>query len=515
MDHLQAAQPLHQKSALGRTPTLLLATNRNRERIAAAALLVAVLASACASADSPSIPAAEPATPASSPTTPGLLPASTTGPGSGRPSLYPQPSADTANSPATAPRAPTKANGPAPFEGAGDTDDVAERVVAASVLAAPTSELSLPDCTDWIADPGIVLDAEQSAECAAKLAAAVDACAELDCFDGHPSDDAASQPDHDAAANGEDVPTTAARPAPATAAEPEPEPGPEREPEPEPEPEPGPERGPEPEPEREPGPGDIAVEASAGPEGGHPPLPLAGMVPRRESYWDFPGCVGGAPWPSDCYPPSEWEVPQDLSDCRAAPIPDAGAGGICASHEPPETPRQTRDVVEFTTSCEAAWHPVSCEYLLFEMKWPLDYLGAHPWCVLQQYYDRLAAHDDIWNQGAPLPPDMRNRHGWHLCPTVIDPGQSDDPRRRLSGTGITLAQQCRRVLPADVELETRTRRVSEEPERFGSDCDAWAAWVENRPQARDWRACDRSARLAEEWMEHHHRTPQRYFVVTC
>ena len=239
------------------------------------------------------------------------------------------------------------------------------------------------------------------------------------------------------------------------------------------------------------------------------------MVPRQEPYWDHPDCVGGAPWPSDCYPPSEWEVPQDLSDCRAAPIPDAGVGGICASHEPPETPRQTRDVAEFTTACEAAWHPISCEYLLFEMKWALDYLGAHPWCVLQQYYDRLAAHDDIWNNGAALPPDMRNRHGWHRCPTVIDPGQRDDPRRRLSETGITLAEQCRRVLPADVELEARTRRISEEPQRFGSDCDGWAEWVEDRPQARDWRACDRSARLAEEWMEHHHRTPQRYFVVTC
>ena len=255
------------------------------------------------------------------------------------------------------------------------------------------------------------------------------------------------------------------------------------------------------------------------PEGGHPPLPLAGTVPRQLPYWDYPACGASPPWPSDCYPPSEWEVPQDLSGCFI-PLPDAGVGGICGSRRPDgpphqETPRQTRDVVEFMTSCHASWHPISCEYLVLQMKWALDYLGAHPWCVLQQYYDRLAAHDDIWNRGAGLPADMANRHGWHLCPTVIDPGQDDDPRRRLSETGISLAEQCRLVLPADVQLEDIPRRISREPQRFGSDCEAWATWVENRPQARDWRACDRSARLAEEWMEHHHGTPERYFTVTC
>ena len=43
--------------------------------------------------------------------------------------------------------------------------------------------------------------------------------------------------------------------------------------------------------------------------------------------------------------------------------------------------------------------------------------------------------------------------------------------------------KCRVVLPPDVELETRTRRFSEEPERFGNDCDAWAQWVRERPKA--------------------------------
>ena len=392
--------------------------------------------------------------------------------------------------------------------------EVAEEVLAVAREAAPRSELSLQDCTDWIADPAISLEPAQAQECAAMLAAAVDTCRKLDCFaapaDTAPADTVAPAdtapadtvaPDQapavastttSAASTTTRAPTTAAAPtttlasptttAAPTATAPDPDPGP-------------------------------------APEGGHPPLPLAGMVPRQLPYWDYPTCGASPPWPSDCYPPSEWEVPQDLSDCFI-PLPDAGVGGMCGSRRPDgpphqETPRQTRDVVEFITSCQASWHPISCGYLVLQMKWALDYLGAHPWCVLQQYYDRLAAHDDIWNRGAGLPADMANRHGWHLCPTVIDPGQDDDPRRRLSETGISLAEQCRLVLPADVQLEDIPRRISQEPRRFGSDCEAWATWVENRPQARDWRACDRSARLAEEWMEHHYGTPERYFTVTC
>ena len=342
---------------------------------------------------------------------------------------------------------------------------VAEQVLAAAEEAAPQSKLSLQDCTDWIADPAISLEPAQKQECTAVLAAAVDTCRELDCF----------------AAAVDTTPTTA-QATPTTTAP--------------------------------------VTTTPPTPEGGHPPLPQAGMIPRNESYWDYSTCTGSPPWPATCYPPSEWEVPQDLTECTLSPLPDAGVGGICASRRPDrpphqELPRQTRDVIDFITWCGASWHPLPCEYLLFQMKWSLDYLGAHPWCVVQQYYDRMAAHDDIWYSGASLPPDLRNRHGWHLCPSVIDPGQDDDPRRRLSETGVSLTEQCRIVLPADVELETGTSRITEEPQRFGSDCDAWAEWVENRPRARDWRDCDRSARLAEEWIEHHHNTPEHYFNVKC
>ena len=388
--------------------------------------------------------------------------------------------------------------------------EVVEQVLAAASHPAPESELSLQDCTDWIADPAISLEPVQTQECAAMLAAAVDTCRELDCFatpadttpadtvspdtapaDTVPPDQVAAVVTTMSAASGTTPePTTTAAPtaalaSPTTTAAPTiaaPDPGPEL-------------------------------------EGGHPPLPSAGMVPRDEPYWDYPTCGASPPWPSDCYPPSEWEVPQDLTDCFT-PLPDAGVSGICASRRPDgpphqELPRQTRDVIDWTNWCQASWHPLSCEFVLFQMKWSLDYLGAHPWCVLQQYYNRIAAHDDIWNRGAALPADMRSRHGWHLCPSVIDPGQDADPRRRLSETGISLAEQCRIVLPAKVHLEDRPRRVNIEPQRFGSDCGAWAEWVENRPIARDWRGCDRSARLAEEWMEHHHGTPEHYAAVTC
>lgn len=261
----------------------------------------------------------------------------------------------------------------------------------------------------------------------------------------------------------------------------------------------------------------IAGPATA-PEGGHPPAPQAGMIPRENPYWDYPNCAPGPPWPSDCYPPSEWEVPQDPSDCGVSGRtfrPHLGVGGICAGSRADERPRWTSDVARWTSWCFDQPRG-NCTWLLFEMKWALDYLGAHPWCVLNEYQDRADAYGAGRRGNA-----VRNGHGWHNCATVIDPlardaapGRTNDAGLLLSDT-VSLAEQCRVVLPPDVELETRTRRFSEEPERFGNDCDAWAQWVRERPKAWDWRDCDRSARIAEEWMEHHHATPEQYFNVTC
>ena len=184
-------------------------------------------------------------------------------------------------------------------------------------------------------------------------------------------------------------------------------------------------------------------------------------------------------------------------------------------------PRQTQEAIDYISWCEASWHPLSCDYTLFLMKWSLDYLGAHPWCVLQQYYDRINAHDALWRGGPGSIDQFANNHGWHKCATVIDPLLPTDPTSpgsgwvRLSETGISLAEQCRIVLPADVELETTTDKLDQTPEEFGSDCDAWAEYIENVGYARWWRVCNRSARLAEEWMEHHHATPEDYFPVDC
>ena len=255
--------------------------------------------------------------------------------------------------------------------------------------------------------------------------------------------------------------------------------------------------------------------AGPAPEGGHPPAPQAGMIPREHPYWDYPTCPPGPPWASDCYPPTEWETPQDVSDCFA-PYPDLGVGGICASGPTDETPRWTTDVIRWTSWCFNQPRG-NCTWLLYEMKWALDYLGAHPWCVLNEYQDRADAYGAGY-RGT----NVQDRHGWHNCATVIDPLVTDPPAGRSNDAGlllsetVPLAEQCRAVLPADVELETRTRLFTDEPDqRFGSDCDAWADWVENRPKGRDRRECDRSARLAEEWMEHHHATPERYFIVYC
>ena len=382
--------------------------------------------------------------------------------------------------------------------------DVADEVAEAADVAASGSEMTLQHCTDWLADSATTLAAAKSQDCTAILAAAVRSCEELDCFT--PPDD---EPARSTTARLSTATTTApattttallsstttAAPATTTTATAATTTSPATTTEVEAEPDPA-------------------------PEGGHPPSPTAGMIPRDEPYWDYPTCTGSAPWPSDCFPPSEWEVPQDLSECMVAPLPDSGVGGVCASRRPDrpphkELPRQTRDVVEFIDWCESSWHPLSCKYVLFQMKWSLDYLGAHPWCVLQQYYDRIAAHDDVWNRGYSPPRDVKDRHGWSGCATVIDPPSDADPALRLSETGISLAEQCRIVLPADVQLEDRPSRVTTEPNRFGSDCDSWAEWVESREKSRDWRKCDRAARLAEEWMEHHHDTPERYFNVYC
>ena len=72
---------------------------------------------------------------------------------------------------------PASSNGPE-LEPAVPPAEVARQVLASAQEAAPESELSLQDCTDWIADAAISLEPAQGPECAAMLVAAVDTCQE-------------------------------------------------------------------------------------------------------------------------------------------------------------------------------------------------------------------------------------------------------------------------------------------------------------------------------------------------
>ena len=263
----------------------------------------------------------------------------------------------------------------------------------------------------------------------------------------------------------------------------------------------------------EPAPTTTVPEEATGPapEGGHPPAPTIGMIPREHPYWDYPTCEPGQRTTSQCYPPSEWETPQDLSGCS---IPDL-EGGVCPTDRPDIMPRVTRDVADFVTVCESVSWNISCEWIYYWMKMPLDYLGAHPWCVIQQYYNKLAEYGSL--TAAPGW-EIYNNNGWHRCATIIDPPWPQDPSMLLSQTGMSLADRCRVVLPADVELEARPTSLTNlfaEPQRFGNDCDAWAEHIENRPSFQTWSDCARSAHLAEEWMEHHHNQPELYYPVKC
>ena len=220
--------------------------------------------------------------------------------------------------------------------------------------------------------------------------------------------------------------------------------------------------------------------------------PEAGIVPPT-----FPVC-DAPPYGEECLPPSEWQ-----------------RGEIDPDRRPNELPRKTSDLVQWANWCESQILEATCARLLTYMKQPLDYLGADPLCLLgAEYVDRVRA---IGSTGGTedRDPDLA---GWHNCATVIDPqlpgapaGRLNDIGYRLSDTGISLAERCRIVLPEDVELEDK--RGNE----FGNDCAAWAEYVQSRPQMQpqNWPNCHMSARLAEEWMEHHHGQPEDYYPMVC
>ena len=412
--------------------------------------------------------------------------------------------------------------------------EVAELVIEAAEEAAPESELTLGICTQWVADPELILNEQQAQECAAMLAAAVEACEGLDCFG-----DDGTEPESEL--EPEETPTTTAPPEPeseeptttSVPSQPEPEPEPEAEeptasttpPEPEPE---------DTQPEYVVG--DVVaaselypdqdlpsslfceIQADSGPlcwteptelanpsnEGWVPPE--AGMVPEPH-----PECSSDdlSTWDQTCNPPSSWD-----------------SGEFVIGSRVDETPRLSAVVLNFLLGCKATLY-APCDWLLGLMQRPLDYLGARPTCVLGEYLDRVDVFARIGNTSGA----HANQYGWHNCATVIDPLVGEVPEHRndvgarLSDTGLSLAERCRVVLPEDIMLETfygglRSDGTRRDPIRFDpghAGCDDWAEWVNAVIEHRssDMPDCYPSARLAEEWMEHHHGIHEGYITGSC
>ena len=410
--------------------------------------------------------------------------------------------------------------------------EVAEQVIEAAEEAAPETELNLGICTQWVADPELVLNEQQAQECAAMLAAAVEACEGLDCF---PEDTAEPEPEP------EETPTTTAPPEPeeptTTSAPSQPEPEPEEpttsttppEPESDPESEEPTTTTAPPESEPEYAVGDVVaaselypdqdlpsnlfceIQADSGPlcwteptelanpsnEGWVPPE--AGIVPEPH-----PECSSDDPatWDQTCNPPPSWD-----------------SGEFVIGSRVDETPRLSAVVLNFLLGCKATLY-APCDWLLGLMQRPLDYLGARPTCVLDEYLDRVGA---FARTGSAVG-TFQNQYGWHNCATVIDPLVGEIPEHgndvglRLSDTGLSLAERCRAVLPEDIMLETGYKLNGDPPTRFESGhagCDAWASYVEGKNQMSYMPDCFRSARLAYEWMEHHYGAHEAYFGGNC
>ncbi|MCE2512590.1 MAG: hypothetical protein J4F50_08585 [Acidimicrobiia bacterium] len=178
---------------------------------------------------------------------------------------------------------------------------------------------------------------------------------------------------------------------------------------------------------------------------------------------------------------------------------------------PDDAPRRSEQVQAWLDWCGGGW--LGCKRLQLEMVWALDYLGANPQCVVQ-HYEWRAHHasrpgvSDGWNNGR-----LRNRYGWHRCATVVDPMQPDG--RMLSDHGLSIAERCRAVLPADIKLEEKTSVANRGMFRHWMTCNEWGEWVEDRMRGTDLPDCEGSARLAEEWMEHHHGMPENFWTMRC
>lgn len=320
---------------------------------------------------------------------------------------------------------------------------------------------------------------------------------------------------------------TGSEPGPApTTTLPDPEPEPEPEDEPEPEPEPVEDTLPEPEVIPSEGvvctpdadgniicPQDIPDGAACVPtdDGGllcHPPGWEPDPGPVESAVVWVPPVAGMVPEVHPNTPLSEWQ---------------RGDGSVDPGQRAYDKPRNTAQVQAWVNEY-CGQNAISCEALLHHMKQALDYLGANPECVLNMYAERVNYH--VKKRSGADTSYSRDTLGWHMCATVIDPivveipdgPRNNDQGLRLSDTGITLAERCRKVLTdhfPDIQLETWWSGDIP-PTRFGNDCDAWAESMTTTTNL--WKAspvCAASAYLAEEWMEHHHGQHERYFGPWC
>ena len=225
-----------------------------------------------------------------------------------------------------------------------------------------------------------------------------------------------------------------------------------------------------------------------------------------ENLWCGPGEVGC--WLAPDAPDSEWippvvgMVPEVHPD---TPPPSWEQGTFKIGHRPDDSPRVTPNVQAWMDWCRGSQ---GCDWVLLQMVWALDYLGANDTCVLGNYRERIDRGNRPGVSNGYMNGGLTGQYGWHRCATVIDPTQDDG--RLLSEHGLTMAERCRAVLPADVELE---ERIDRGVIRDGMNCDEWGEWVEGRSTG--FADCDRSARLAEEWLEHYIDMHERYSRLSC
>ena len=175
-------------------------------------------------------------------------------------------------------------------------------------------------------------------------------------------------------------------------------------------------------------------------------------------------------------------------------LPDFAPGGAGTG----DLPRPTPELVDWTNDvCLASGAGSSaCARVLHQSVWALDYLGASQDCIIAE----MTAQVNLFDPNGRTSISELER-GWFLCPSVILPDADTFTYATVPEDGTTfnaedMAQRCREVLPADVELEWGA-----------ADCDAWGIAV-LRHAGGVWMTVDFAAELlAEEWLQHHYGAP--------